>query len=212
MTITVVDDDNNPVEGATVELDIDVDSTTVSVTANYGGEPVENAIVLLSTEPFTGSNYGAIVGGNMTGSDGSCTLKELDMSQNPPFGDDAEVDYGDYYLSCIDNVGGNGYEGIVSVDAEHHNFDVTLIYMGVILSFVDEQGNQWDNGNFVFLKQNGQSIYEDAIDNATGTINFGLMDYGTYDIEVTDNLTATPSSITVDDTHRQFTITLTGGD
>ena len=128
MTITVVDDGNNPVEGAIVGLDIDVDSTTVSVTANYGGEPVENTRVILSTEPFTDTNDGAIVGVNSTGADGSCTLKVLDMSQTPPFGDDAEVDYGDYYLNCQ---GGQnhelGYSGIVTVDAEHNSFTITLV-------------------------------------------------------------------------------------
>ena len=128
ITITITDEEDNPIENATVSVVESTSTGTVTVTVldTDGETPLEDALVDLYTveEP---SSLDDCVGTGVTGSDGTCTLKELDRTQQipTPTETDAEVTYGTYYLFGEDSNGDNHYKGILVVDGDE-NVTITL--------------------------------------------------------------------------------------
>ena len=123
LVITVTDEFDEPIENATVEL---YQTGVVSVTCtDENDDPVENAITFLATsQPFSEQN---IVCGAITGADGSCTLKEMDWTQNPPFSDvDEDVPYGTYILGSQEIDRGLEYIGELVVDSATVTETITL--------------------------------------------------------------------------------------
>lgn len=111
LTITVTDDENNPLSGAIVSVEEKVYTGTVTVTCQYGsGSPIKHATVGLhigDEPPFAGGD---------TDSDGTVTLETLNEAGQPT-GTVADVPYGDYVLT------GHYYDELTHT---HYHYDGPL--------------------------------------------------------------------------------------
>ena len=119
MTITVVDVDNNPVEGATVNV---VKAGTVTVTTiDKQGNPLEYSTVLICTSETP--SLETVLGVGQTDENGTTLIYEFD-EEGRPTSVVARIPYGTYYLMGINEP--LGYQSNDFVVDGNENVTITL--------------------------------------------------------------------------------------
>ena len=127
LVISVVDGDGVAVSGATVSVVPKSETGTVTVTCQDSEEnPLNSCGVILSTSAWDWSNpdISTLVGIGKLSENGVYSINEF-TEQFVVTDTPVDVEYGDYYLSALDNNTNNTYAGTLTVDGDE-NITITL--------------------------------------------------------------------------------------